>query len=122
MIVYFVRHGESEGNATNTHQSKTTPLSDIGKDQAKLLAKRFRHIPVDTIIASDYLRTQQTAEILNQEIQKNLELTPLLREFKNPSEIQGKKSNDPLVMEIKKQVLQHKNDPNWHYSDDENFF
>ncbi|NMC60503.1 MAG: histidine phosphatase family protein, partial [Candidatus Methanofastidiosa archaeon] len=33
MIIYFVRHGESEGNSQNTHQFSHTPLSEKGREQ-----------------------------------------------------------------------------------------
>jgi broad specificity phosphatase PhoE len=122
MRIYLVRHGESEGNALRLHQTKTTALSDIGKYQAALVGKRFEKIPVETIIASDYDRTFQTASIINSHINKPLESSALFRELKRPTEVEGKHENDPLVMNIKQTIRAHREDSTWHYSDEENFY
>ena len=48
--IYFVRHGESEGNQARLYQSAETSLSENGHNQAKLIADRFANIEVETII------------------------------------------------------------------------
>lgn len=60
--VYFVRHGETEGNAGGYFQFPDTPLTQTGHDGARALAERFRHLKIDELIVSPFLRTQQTAE------------------------------------------------------------
>lgn len=122
MRVYFVRHGESELNATRTHQHSHTPLSSKGREQAKAVAERLKHLPIDCIYASDYERAKQTAEIINDALQKELTFTSLLRERKRPSEVQGKQINDFEVLKIQKMIRDNWHDPEWHYSDEENFF
>lgn len=122
MKVYFVRHGESELNATGTHQQAHTPLSEKGRLQAKNVAERMRHLPIDHIYASDYERAKQTAEIINEVLQKELTFTDLLRERRRPSEIQGQHIDDPKVLKIQQAIQDHRDDFQWHYSDEENFF
>lgn len=122
MIVYFVRHGESEGNAKNIHQNAETPLSQIGRSQATLAGHRFKTIPIDVILASSMIRTQQTAEIINGALHKQIETTPLLREIHRPSEIVGKNVHDPAVEGVKTLISDHRYEPDWHYSDEENFY
>ena len=46
----------------------------------------------------------------------------MLREFKRPSEIEGKDTHDPDVMRVKALVREHFGDDAWRYSDEENFF
>jgi broad specificity phosphatase PhoE len=36
-IVYFVRHGESEGNVLSVFQSSDSPLSEKGRKQAVIV-------------------------------------------------------------------------------------
>lgn len=52
MLVYLVRHGESEGNKSQTYQFPETELSETGKRQAEILAERLAKIPIDFVYAS----------------------------------------------------------------------
>jgi probable phosphoglycerate mutase/uncharacterized phosphatase len=122
MIVYFVRHGESEGNAKNIHQCLETELSDIGFSQANHVARRFKNIPIDVILSSDYVRTLQTASSINSVIRKEIIPTPLLREYRRPSEVVGKNILDPIVVDIIKTQKNHRDENDWHFSDEENTF
>lgn len=122
MYVYLVRHGESEGNAANIHQHETTPLSEIGLSQAAIVAHRFAKIPVETIVASDLVRAQQTAQAISHVV--NLPVIPskLLREIRRPSELNGLRYEDSLSIETRNQMKAHMGEKDWHYSDEENFF
>jgi broad specificity phosphatase PhoE len=121
MRFYLIRHGESEGNARAIHQDSTTPLSQIGKFQANLMARRFSKINVDVILSSDYMRARQTAEAISSVINKPVEENMLLREIRRPNELIGKSIHDDGVMLIKQEIANHRDDPAWHYSDEENF-
>lgn len=120
--IYFVRHGESLQGAEEKHQFNDTALSPRGIEQAKLLARRFRTIPVDVIYSSPYERAYRTVQIINESIKKELVVSDLLRELRRPSEILGKSTRDPDVIVIKEEINAHAADPAWHYSDEENFY
>ena len=65
--LYFIRHGESESNATPGLASGTNydaPLTDRGHQQAKLLGQRFRveGIEFDRIYSSTMMRAIQTTQ------------------------------------------------------------
>lgn len=122
MRLYFVRHGESVGNVHHIHQNSSTPLSEIGIDQARFVAHRFKHIPIDLLLASDYVRTTQTAKEICAVINKEIEFEPLLREIKRPTEIEGMAHTSPKATKIHKQIDDHKYDPLWHFSDEENYY
>jgi broad specificity phosphatase PhoE len=63
MTVTFVRHGESEGNASGFIDTKTPgpPLTAAGEAQASALVGTLEPADYDAIYASTMLRTQQTA-------------------------------------------------------------
>ena len=121
MKLYFVRHGESKLNVLGIHQNAQTELSAKGIQQAKFVANRFRDIKIDLIVASDYLRAQQTAEEIGRSVQKNTVFTPLLREQKRPTVIEGKQVNDPDVLRIHEITRNNVKLTDWHFSDEENF-
>ena len=60
--IYFIRHGESEGNMRNTFLGHADlDLSPLGHEQAKLTAKYLKNIPCDAIYSSDLKRAYNTA-------------------------------------------------------------
>ncbi len=122
MKVIFIRHGESEDNAKGIHQSSEGGLSEHGKAQAAYVARSLRRFPIENILASPFKRTQETAEIINTTLQKPLEYTKLLQEVVRPSELHGRHHQDPESMRVKQLIKAHMHDPDWHYSDEENFY
>ncbi len=122
MKIYFVRHGESEGNAGHLVQNKKTPLSEKGRKQAEALAERLANTPIDVIYASMYERARETADIINKVLKKEIIYTEFLGEKKQPTEIEGKIWNDPTTASFLKARDEHQDDAAWHYSDEDNFF
>lgn len=120
--VYFVRHGESEGNAARIHQSKDTPLSEIGHSQAKIVALRFSKIQVSRIIASTYLRARQTAQAIADRNNLEVETNELFAERKGPSELIGISQLSEQSKQIRGELHTHilDQDGAWRYSDEEN--
>lgn len=109
------------GNVARLHQDGDVELSEIGLMQAERVAHRFVKIGFEKILSSDFKRARQTAEAIAKATDKEIELVKELREIKKPSEIEGKHVDMPEVVEIKKMQKQHNDDPDWHYSDEENF-
>lgn len=121
MNVYFVRHGESEGNKEKIHQGEGVPLSKQGRVQAEAVAKRLKNLSIDIIYSSPYLRAKQTAEIISKELKLPIEYWVQLKELKRPSELEGLKYSDPRASKIKKAIKENQTKPDWKYSDDESF-
>jgi len=121
MVIYLIRHGESEGNKKQTHQFPHTPLSENGRLQAGALAKRLEGVPFDLIYSSTSTRARETAEIINKKVNCKIETSEDLAEMKMPSEIHGKKVNNPKVVKIRKQIWDNYPKGNWRYSDEETF-
>jgi len=59
----LVRHGETDSSRERRFAGATdVPLSDVGREQAALLAKRLRAVRIDVMHVSPLLRCRQTAE------------------------------------------------------------
>ena len=83
--LWLARHGNRQDFVDDTwRDSAERPddpgLSPDGLEQAEQLAERLKDIPVDTIFASPYLRTVQTAQIIAEALDKRVFLEPGLGE------------------------------------------
>ncbi len=121
MKVYLVRHGQSEGNKNNFHQTEDTPLSSEGISQAKFVAKRLLTIPFDVIYSSPYVRTKKTAEIISKITKREIEYWDSLVEVKRPTEIVNLMYEDPESIRIRNIIRENYQDPDWKFSDEESF-
>lgn len=64
--VYFVRHGQSQANADGLLAGARTdsPLTELGKSQAKTAAKRLIGKQIDVVVSSPLERANHTAQII----------------------------------------------------------
>lgn len=84
--VYFIRHGQSAGNASIwTQQGSHTPLTPQGRAQAKIVASHMKRFPISAIIASPFQRAKDTAAELSKELDIPLEYSELFIERRRPS-------------------------------------
>lgn len=98
--VYFIRHGQSEGNITPVYQSVDSPLSKEGKRQAEFVGKRCARLPIDVIISSTQLRAKTTADIIAKTTGLSVELSDLFRERRKPTALNGKPFSDSEAKKI----------------------
>lgn len=62
MKVYFIRHGQSECNRLDLRCGwSSTPLSELGRKQAKRANAYLKKVPFDKLYCSDLERVRQTA-------------------------------------------------------------
>jgi broad specificity phosphatase PhoE len=143
----IIRHGESQTNATNTFQAgnqyDSDPLTPLGTEDAHRLAERLATLPVDVIVSSSYLRARSTAGAIaaasgaphvvpvwegsswvdlpagHPDVRNH---ASLLREIDVPSELQGLRFDDPRAREIQHAALAVADQPEGHYSDEENLY
>lgn len=67
--LYFVRHGQSEMNVAQRFAGSTdTPLTELGRQQAKDAGKIAQDLGLDLIISSPSSRALETAQIIAKEI------------------------------------------------------
>jgi broad specificity phosphatase PhoE len=119
--IYFVRHGESEGNSGPIRQVTTTVLTQKGIEQADFVAERASKISVDFLISSTMTRAMQTAQIVSEKISKPIDFSDLFVERRRPSEVLGKLKDDPQSLIAEEEIKLHFTEPGWRFSDEENF-
>lgn len=80
--LYIVRHGESLDNAGLPWRRtpEESPLSDRGREQAHVVARRLAGVHADAVLASNLLRARQTAEIIAADRGLEVRIVPELRE------------------------------------------
>lgn len=89
MSIFLIRHGETAENRNQIVQPANAPLSDIGRQQASLLANRLATLNIGQILSSDLPRAEQTANQLALKTSARLTLNPILRE-RNFGDLRGK--------------------------------
>ena len=92
MKVYFIRHGQSEGNVSGRHNSwMQVSLTEKGKEDAAMTGRLITGICFDKVYASDLIRTTQTQQIALPDAQP--EILPLIREV-NVGKLLGRLVSD----------------------------
>jgi probable phosphoglycerate mutase len=75
------RHGESAGNVERRFGGHgPTPLTELGRAQARALGRALAQTGIDAIYTSDLVRARETAELVGGETGVVPELAPALRE------------------------------------------
>ncbi len=119
--IYFVRHGESEGNIGPVQQDHTSPLTQKGKEQAHSVAKRLAGVSVGVIVSSNMLRAKETAEVVAGVTNAPVEHSDFFAERRKPSLMYGKSKDDTESVDAYKTVVANFHLPGFRHSDEENF-
>ncbi len=118
---YFVRHGQTLLNAEHIKQGAEGSLSELGKRQVAAVGTLLAPLRMQAIISSPYERAKETALIINEKLHTSIAYSPLLAERRNPSDIIGKKTDDPEVIRIIDAMDLAYHDDEYRHSDEENF-
>lgn len=97
--ITLLRHGESVGNAERRHQGQADfPLTEKGREQARLLAKYWlkKDVNFDHAIASPQSRAKETAEIITDAMGLSLDFDPIWVE-RNNGKLAGLRHDEALV-------------------------
>jgi broad specificity phosphatase PhoE len=79
---YFVRHGESVGNAARIFTGHSdSPLTPRGRKQAATVADELAKVKFDRIVSSDLSRSRDTADVIAKRQGIPVEVMPELREI-----------------------------------------
>jgi broad specificity phosphatase PhoE len=119
--VYFIRHGQSMGNVNKVFQNTNDPLTELGKIQAVSVAKKTALFKADVVLTSPLTRAYETAEAIVKETGLPLETNELLREYLSPTKLWNLPLNSPESKDFYNQMLEHLDDPTWHYEDEDNY-
>jgi broad specificity phosphatase PhoE len=95
ITITFVRHAESQGNASGLIDTSVPgpSLTPLGEQQAKEAAVELIHSPHDGVYASSMIRTQQTAQPFADELREQIVVLPGLREIE-AGDSEGKPEQD----------------------------
>lgn len=88
--VYFVRHGQSVGNAAAVFQPPGSPLSETGRKQAARVAARISKLAVQALLSSPLERAKETAQAIADATGLEPEYSSLFVERMKPPAINGK--------------------------------
>lgn len=120
-IVYFVRHGQSEDNASPVFQSPDSPLSEKGKRQAQSIAERASRLAFQALVSSPLERAKQTAQIVASATGKQVEFCDLFIERVKPSYINGRAHSDEKAKSLWQEWEKSLYTPGARVEDGENF-
>jgi probable phosphoglycerate mutase len=122
MEILLIRHGETEDNKHDVHQTPFVPLSPEGREQARRAGERLKALGITKLVTSDLARAKETADIIAAACGIEPELHPIFREVTRPSALYGKSYYHPLSLLIGADMLLHLQNENWHYADEENLY
>ena len=119
--VYFVRHGESEGNISPVGNLNHSPLSEKGREQAEFLAKRCAGLSIQALITSTLERAEETGRIIASSLGIAAESSDLFVERRKPSEVFGQPQDSEHIHAIWRSLWDNFDKPGFRHSDEENF-
>ncbi len=94
MILYLMRHGQTDWNASGKLQGKTdTALNEIGVSQVHNASLKLVREQIETIYASDLKRAKKSADIASNVLDLPVHYTKRLREMCF-GKAEGMKKND----------------------------
>lgn len=121
MLVFFVRHGQSEGNKKLCIQKDEVGLSEKGLHQAGLLAGRLKNTHFDVIYSSDKKRALQTADIIAKKLKTDFKEMSDLAEFRYISHLKGRSIHDAEILKVNDLYRKNLGNPHWKYKDEESY-
>lgn len=119
--IFFVRHGESESNAGPVYKGFDARLTEKGREQARLIARRCAALDFEVIISSTMPRALDTARAIASEAKKPIIESELFWERKRPSAQMGMEKRSPEAERINTVIFENFLVPGARHSDEENF-
>lgn len=84
MRILLIRHGQSHANVNGRIQGPDDPLTDLGREQARLLAPHLaENYVIDHLISSSLDRAHETATIIAESTGHHVALEPQFAEIRN---------------------------------------
>jgi broad specificity phosphatase PhoE len=98
MDIYFVRHGQTGGNAARRHQAEQTPLTKLGDEQVATVAKELKALEPTHLLSSHLIRAIESARPIAAETGLEIELDHNLAELFRPRYLEGRFHFSPQSM------------------------
>lgn len=115
MKVYFVRHGISADHEEKKSQGPDSKLSETGRRQAEKAAVALSEINFDKILASNWARAAQTAQIIGEKLNKEVELIEGIHEREKDSSLEGIKHKSDDFEKFWSEFKKHGHKMDWKY-------
>ena len=81
--IFFIRHGHPQlGTGIAYDRVPGPPLSDVGKEEARIAGLFLGHMRIQQIFCSPLDRAQQTADLIGLELSLTPQVAPLLAEHR----------------------------------------
>ena len=80
--LYFIRHGQSRGNAESFVADASSHLTPLGVTQAEKSGQELKSLSIDLIVSSPMTRARQTAETISEQIGLSKEKIVILEELR----------------------------------------
>lgn len=105
-FVVVFRHGESEDNVNRIFSGwRDSPLTERGREQARVLAPRLKALKIDVAVTSDLVRSKETARLaLAENPGVRFEEDWRIKE-RNYGALMGKSKEEAMRMDPEKAVL-----------------
>lgn len=97
MDIYFVRHGQTYGNAAKRHQHDNSRLTDRGKQQAVTIAKAIAAYQPTHLVVSNRVRAVETGVTIAAETELVPRVTELVAELNRPHHLYGNYHRSPMT-------------------------
>lgn len=112
MKIYLIRHGQTTGDIENRYGgSYDDHLTDEGEVQAHKLAEKLANSGIQIILCSPLIRAQETAKIINTELNCEIRTIENLRERNQNGILSGMTRDEAKAKypELVEQVKDYKN-------------
>lgn len=119
--IYFVRHGQSEENVSHVHIGAGAKLTEVGREQARVLGERMRRIGIEALISSPFVRAVQTAAEVANATGVPMDESEFFGEWLEPSQVTGMHMDDPARKTVRETVRAAEDDHEFRHSDEETF-
>jgi 2,3-bisphosphoglycerate-dependent phosphoglycerate mutase len=96
--VWLVRHADCYQQMVEVDDP---PLSDVGRDQARRLAERVKHIQPAAVYSSPYRRAMETARAITDEVRVDPRLVEMPLEISEDGALEFKETADSAVARMR---------------------
>lgn len=118
MLLFLARHACSDA-PKDRWQYPNSKLGQIGKKQAEILGKKSRFAKVDKIFSSEWDRSKETAEIISNKRDVDLEILDYIHERKQSPKIYGSPRDSAISKEYVKEYYSNYKDLDWKFKKEE---
>ncbi|MCA9363186.1 histidine phosphatase family protein [Candidatus Kaiserbacteria bacterium] len=89
MEIYFIRHGETNGNVARRHQAEHSPLTFKGEEEVRKAALLIKALKPTHLMTSSLVRALDTAKVIGKECDLVPDTFSYLNELKRPDKLYG---------------------------------